>query len=257
MRRTNLRIVVALIIAGVLCVPAVAGTQPPTVKVFTTRALRTVLDRVGAEFERKSGHKLDVTTDVAAPMVRKVRNGERFDVLIAAPEQIDALIKDGLLLPHTRTDLARSGIGVAVRKGARIPDITSVAAFKRALLNATSIAYLKEGQSGVYLAQLLNALSIGPAIEGKVVRPERDIVSELVAKGEVELGMVVITQILTTPGVQLAGPLPAEIQRHVVFTAGVSANSQMSQAARDLVAFLRSPAAHEVMKSQGMQLVPR
>lgn len=239
---------------------ALVTTSPPAtaqgaLRVFTTRAIRTVLDRVGPEFERASGTRLVVTTDIAAPMVRAVRGGEPFDVLVAAPDQIDALIKEGLIVSETRTNLARSGIGVAVRTGARIPDVSSVEAFKRTLLDAKSIAYLKEGQSGVYLARLLADLSIGPAIERKIVRPEKDIVSQLVAQGDVEVGMVVVTQILTTPGVTLAGPLPDAIQNHVVFSAGVSARSQSGRAARDLLRFLTGPSARAVMRAQGMDPV--
>ena len=186
-------------------------------------------------------------------MVRRVRSGEPFDVLVAAPDQIDALVNDGLIIPETRRDLARSGIGVAVRKGAAIPDVRSVDAFKRTLVNAKSIAYLKEGQSGVYLARLLQELAIAATIEHKLVRPDRDVVSQLVAQGDVEIGMVVITQILTTPGVTLAGPLPEEIQNYVVFSAGVSARSRAVPVARDLVAFLAGPMARAVMGSQGLQ----
>jgi molybdate transport system substrate-binding protein len=235
--------------------PSPVATAQGTLRVFTTRAIRTVLDRVGPEFERTRGIRLNVTTDIAAPMVRAVRGGEPFDVLVAAPDQIDALVKDGLIIPETRTNLARSGIGVAVRSGAPVPDVSSVEALKRTLLNAKSIAYLKEGQSGVYLARLLEDLSIAAAIERKVVRPEKDIVSQLVAQGDVEVGMVVVTQILTTPGVTLAGPLPDGIQRYVVFSAGVSARSQNSRAAMDLLAFLAAPSAREVMRAQGMEPV--
>lgn len=229
--------------------------QQATLRVFTTRAIRTVLDRVGSEFERTSRYRLVITTDIAAPMVGRVRSGEPFDVLVAAPDQIDALVKDGFIIPETRSDLARSGIGVAVRRGAAIPDVSSVEAFTRMLLHARSIAYLKEGQSGVYLARLLEDLSIAPAIEQKVIRPDRDIVSQLVAQGDVEVGMVVVTQILTTPGVTLAGPLPDEIQNYVVFAAGVSARSRAVRVAKDLLAFLMAPATRAVMRSQGMQPV--
>lgn len=235
--------------------PQPLTAQTGTLRVFTTRAIRTVLDRVGPEFERTGGIRLDITTDIAASMVRAVRRGEPFDVLVAAPDQIDALVNDDLIIPETRTDLARSGIGVAVRTGAAIPDVSSVDAFKRTLLSAKSIAYLKEGQSGVYLARLLEDLSIAAAIERKVVRPDKDIVSQLVANGDVEIGMVVVTQILTTPGVTLAGPLPGEIQNYVVFSAGVSARSRRVRAATDLLVVLASPSAHAVMRSQGMEPV--
>jgi len=235
--------------------PQPLTAQTGTLRVFTTRAIRTVLDRIGPEFERTSGNRLDITTDIAASMVRAVRRGESFDVLVAAPDQIDALANDGLIIPETRTALARSGIGVAVRTGAAIPDVSSVDAFKRTLLSAKSIAYLREGQSGVYLARLLEDLSIAAAIERKVVRPDKDVVSDLVAKGDVEVGMVVVTQILTTAGVTLAGPLPDEIQNYVVFAAGVSARSRSVRAATDLLVVLATPSAHAVMRSQGMEPV--
>jgi molybdate transport system substrate-binding protein len=151
--------------------------------------------------------------------------------------------------------LDQNSIGVAVRQGTAIPDVSSVDAFKRTLLSAKSIAYLKEGQSGVYLARLVEDLSIAAAIEQKVVRPDRDIVSQLVAQGAVEVGMVVVTQILTTPGVTLAGPLPDEIQNYVVFAAGVSARSRAARVAKDLLSFLMGPTARAVMQSQGMQPV--
>ena len=233
--------------------PSPATAQAPTLRVFTTRAIRTVLDQIGPEFERSSRHRLDITTDIAAPMVRRVRSGEPFDVLVAAPDQIDGLVKDGLIAADTRVDLARSGIGVAVRAGARIPDVSSIDAFRQTLLNARSIAYLKEGQSGVYLARLLVDLSIATAIAPKVVRPDGDVVSELVAQGKVEIGMVVVTQILTTPGVVLAGPLPETLQNYVVFAAGVSTHSRAPGVAKDLLDFLAGSSARALMRAQGMQ----
>ncbi len=225
-------------------------------KIFSTRAIATVLDKVGPEFERTTGHRLNVTTDIAIRMVRRIRDGEPFDFLVAAPGQMDALIKEGKIISETRTDLTRSGIGVQVRAGAPKPDVSSVDALKRALLNAKSIAYLKEGQSGVYLAGMLERLGIAEAIKSKVTRPETDIVSELVAKGDIELGMVVITQILTTPGVELVGPLPSEIQSYITFTGGVSTGSRYRDAAQDLIRFLTGPAALPVIKAQGMEPAP-
>jgi len=156
------------------------------------------------------------------------------------------------VIADTRVNLVRSGIGVEVRAGAPKPDISSVEAFKGALLNARSIGYLKVG-SGIYLAALLDRLGIAEAIASKVTRPDTDIVSELVAKGELELGMVVITQIMTTPGVELVGPLPSEIQSYITFTAGVSASAQAPEAARDLLKLLQGPNALPIIKSQGME----
>ena len=234
-------------------VPPQPGGSPSTIKVFTTRAIKTVLDETGSEFEKTTGYRLHVTTDIAIKMVRGIQAGESFDVLVASPEQIDMLIEQGKIRAQTKTILARSGIGLAVRTGTAKPDIGSVEAFKSALLQAKSIAFLKEGQSGVYLAGLMDRLELTEVLKSKVVRPEQDIVSELVAKGEVELGLVVITQIQTTPGVELVGPLPPEIQSHVVFASGVSSSSRHPAAAKALIAFLTSPRATAVMKSQGME----
>jgi molybdate transport system substrate-binding protein len=219
------------------------------VKVFTSRAIATVLDKIGPEFEHTTGHKLNVISGFSPIFVKQINAGEPFDVVVSPPSTIDGLIKDGKVIAATRTNLVRSGIGVEVRAGAPKPDISSVEAFKRALLNARSIGYLKVG--GV--PQLMDRLGIADAIKSKVTMPDSDIVSELVAKGELELGVMVITQILTTPGVELVGPLPPEIQFYTVFTAGVSANSKTPDAARDLIKFLTSPTAIPVIKSQGME----
>ena len=177
-----------------LTLPFVANAAE--IKIFTTRAVATVLEKIGPDFERETGHKLNVTSDIAIRMVRRIQAGEPFDVLVAAPGQVDGLIKDGKIVAETRTNLVRSGIGVQVRAGAT---------------------------------------------------------SELVAKGDIELGMVIIAQILTTPGVELVGPLPPEIQSYITFTAGVGTNSSAPGAARDLLKFLSGPAAIPVIRSQGME----
>jgi len=220
---------------------------------YVPRAVATVLDSVGAQFEHETGYKLVVTSDVGAGLIRRINAGEPFDVFAGTQAQIDGLIKDGKIIADTRTNLVRSGIGVEVRAGAAKPDIGSVEAFKNTLLNAKSIAYLKEGASGLYLAGLLDRLGIADAIKAKVQRPDTDIVSELVAKGEVEIGMVVMTQILTTPGVQLVGPLPPEIQSYITFAGAVSSTSSAPDVARALLKFLTGPVAIPVIKSQGME----
>jgi molybdate transport system substrate-binding protein len=239
------------------CAPAAAsrgvGAPRGELRVFTTRSIATVLEKIGPDFERRTGRRLSVTTDVAVRMVRRINAGEPFDVLVAAPAQIDELIRAGKIIPKTRTDLARSGIGVAVRAGAPKPDVSSVEAFTRALIAARSIAFLEEGQSGVYVAGVLDRLGIADTIRPKLTRPATDIVSELVSRGEIELGIVVITQILTTEGVALAGPLPSDIQSYIMFTGGISATSTSIDAARDLLAALKSPQAVRVMESQGME----
>lgn len=222
-------------------------------RVLVPRAIATVLGVAGAQFEQETGYKLVVTSDIGAGLIRRINAGEPFDVFAGTPPQVAGLIADGKVIAETRTDLVRSGIGVEVRAGAPKPDISSVEAFKRTLLEAKSIAYLKEGASGLYLTGLFDRLAIADAIKSKVTRPDADIVSELVAKGEIEVGMVVMTQILTTPGVDLVGPLPAEIQSYVSFVGAVATNSHAPDVARALLKFLIGPVAVPIVKSQGME----
>ena len=219
------------------------------VKIFTSRAIATVLEVIGPEFERTTGNKLNVISGFSPVFVRQINAGEPFDVIASPPGTIDGLAKDGKVLAETRTKLVRSGTGVEVRKGAAKPDISSTEAFKRALLNAKSIGYLPT--AGV--PQLIERLGIADAIKHKVTVPDTDIVSELVAKGELELGVVVITQILTTPGVDLVGPLPPDIQFYTSFEGAVSSQSRAPDAARALVNFLTGPVAIPVIKAQGME----
>ena len=246
MRRNLLGTTVAL----ALLQPDVVAAEE--IKIWTARAIATVLAEIGSEFERETGHTLVVSSDLPPAFERRVTAGESFDLLISGSPPVDEWIERGRIVAATRTEIARSGIGVEVRAGAPRPDISSVDAFKRALLNARSIAYLRVG-SGIYLAGLLERLGIAEAIKSRVTRPESDIVSELVAKGEVEIGMTVITQILTTPGVDLVGPLPPEIQSYITFTAGVSSRTMVPDAARRLIEFLRGPRALAVIKAQGME----
>lgn len=238
------------VLVTVVCGTAVKADE---LNVFVPRAIATVLERVGGQFQHQTGFKLVIVSDVGAGLIRHINAGEPFDVFAGTPAQVDALAKDGKIVPDSRTGLVRSGIGVEVRAGAPKPDISTVEAFKQTLLNAKSIAYLKEGASGLYLAGLMDRLGIADAIKSKLIRPETDTVSELVAKGEIEIGMVVSTQILTTPSVQFVGPLPAEIQSYITFQGAVSTTSHAADTARALLKFLTGPVAIPVILEQGME----
>lgn len=243
------------ILLGFLAVFAQAASAvSDELKIMTPRSMWTVLKEIGAQFERSSGYQLNVVTGIAATLADRIIAGEKFDVFIGPPVQIERIIQNNKILANTRVAIARSGVGVEVRAGAPKPDITSVEAFKHALLNAKSIGYLKqEGTSGAYLAGLVERLGIADVIKSKVIRPETDIVSELVAKGEIELGMVVITQIMTTPGVELVGPIPEDLQYYVRWSGGVSTNSAAPNSAGELLRFLTGPTVLPVLKSQGME----
>jgi molybdate transport system substrate-binding protein len=242
-------VVVALLALAVLAVSAEAAE----LKVATIRVGDIVLKELGPEFERTSGHTLRLTVDLAPALARKIDAGEPFDVAILATPVLDRLIAQGKIAAATRMDVLRAGIGVGVRAGAPKPDISTVDAFKRALLDARSLAYLREGASGVYLAGLLQRLGIAEALKPKTTLADTDTVSEMIARGEVELGMVVIPQMLSVPGVQVVGPLPAEIQSYITWTAGVTADTRQRDAARAFIDMLRSEAAAPIIKARGLE----
>jgi molybdate transport system substrate-binding protein len=242
-----------LLTAAALCAAIAPGARAAEIKVLAPRSISTVLAEIGPQFEKATGNKINITVDVAIALVRKVEAGEPFDLLVAAPGQVEGLAKGGKVVADTQTLLVRSGIGVEVKAGAAKPDVSTVEAFKQALLKAKSIAYLREGQSGLAVAKVIERLGLAETLKPKLTLPDADIVSDLVAKGEVEIGMVVTTQILTSPGVELAGPLPEELQNYIVFTGAVGRNSKMQQAARDLIKLFKTPEAAAVMKKQGME----
>jgi molybdate transport system substrate-binding protein len=179
---------------------------------------------------------------------KRIAAGELFDLMFAPPASLDAYIKSGKLDAGTRTVLVSSDVGVGVRAGALKPDISTVENFKQTLLKAKSITYL----SVPGVPQMLERIGIADAIKSKVIIPDDDVGSELVAKGEVELVIVVITQILTTPGVDLVGPLPPELRVTTSFGGAVSTSTKAPDAGRDLIQFLKSPDNVKVIRTQGM-----
>jgi molybdate transport system substrate-binding protein len=244
----NIRSIVAAIVTCVF-VSTSQTASAAELKIFTARAIATILQEIGPQFEKETGHKLNVIAGLSSEFVPRILAGEAFDVVGAPPGVLKALDKRGKIAADSMTNLVRSDVGVGVRKGAPKPDISTVEAFKRTLLNAKSITYLNV--PGV--PQLVDRLGLKDAIASKVTMPHSDIVSELVAKGDIEMVIVVVTQIMTTPGVDLVGPLPPEIRISTAFGAAVSASSKESQAARDLLKFLKGPTALPVIKAQGME----
>ncbi len=183
----------------------------------------------------------------------RLERGEYVDVVIVADAALDQLIKDGRVLANSRIDLARSGIGMAVRAGARKPDISSLAALRRALLDAQSIAY-SASVSGRYLStELFQRLGIADQVMRKSRRIDRERVGAVVARGEAEIGFQQISELLPEPGIDYVGPLPPEVQRMTVFSAGVATSSRNADAARAVIRFLASAEAAGAVAKSGLE----
>jgi molybdate transport system substrate-binding protein len=213
------------------------------------------------QFERATGHT--VTTDAISTgigedsIASRVRRGEPVDVLILTRAALDELITEGRVVAASRVDLARSSIGMAVRRGAPKPDISSVDALKRALLQAKSIAYSAQ-VSGVYLStELFPRLGIADEVKKKSRRVEMGRVGTVIARGEAEIGFQQISELLEVPGIDYVGPLPAEVQRVTVFSAGVSTGARSLGAARALIEFLASPTGTDIMAKSGLDPILR
>jgi molybdate transport system substrate-binding protein len=245
--------VIVCALATLLSALPATGAACAELKIFGSRVTRMIMADIGPQFAQATGYTPVVVTDVAAVMKRRIEQGEPFDLAVLVNFQTEALIKAGRLAADSRADVMRAGIGVAVQRGAPKPDIGTVEAFKRALLDAKSITYLKEGASTLYLDRLFARLGIADALAPKTIKPDTESVSERVAAGEVELGLIVIPNILSVPGAELVGPIPAEVQSYIVFTAAVSAQSPHAQAARALIKLMTSPAVVPVIKAKGME----
>jgi molybdate transport system substrate-binding protein len=179
-----------------------------------------------------------------------IEKGRAFDVAILGVEATDDLIKRGLLAAGSRTDIARSGMGVAVRKGAAKPDLNTTQAFKQALLNAQTIAYSDGGLSGTYLKGLLERLGIADQLKSKI-RFGRG--GEMVGEGKAEIGLTQVSEILSEPSTELAGPLPADIQQYTIFPAAIGGAAAHAEAGQVLLKFLKSPEAANILKAKGLE----
>ena len=240
----------------VMAAGAPRGAAGAEIKVLTAGAFKQVLLALLPDFERTSGHKVTVENDTVGALTKRIEGGEAFDLAVLTPKAVDDLAKAGKFAPGSRANLARVGVGVVVKDGTPKPDIGSVAAFKQALLAAKSVAYIDPaagGSSGIYVAGLLDKLGVASEVKPKAKLIPGGAVAEHVAKGEAELGIHQISEILPVKGVTLVGPLPAEIQNYTVYAAGIGAHAKEGEAAKALLKALTSPAAADVLKSKGME----
>jgi molybdate transport system substrate-binding protein len=245
-------------VAGMMAFGVAGATRVDAaeIKVLSAGAYKSVAVAVQPDFEKQSGHKLVIDNDTVGGLVKRIEGGEAFDVVIVSPGAVDDLIKAGKAVAGTRQTLARVGIGVMVKDGAKKPDIATVDAFKKAVLDAKTVAYIDPasgGSSGIYLASLFEKLGIADAVKPKAKLKQGGYVADLIVSGEAELGIHQVSEILPVKGVTLIGPLPAEIQNYTTYAAGLSAGARDVAAAKALIQALAGSMAAPVLKSKGME----
>ena len=222
-------------------------------KVICTNGLKTVMLDLIPAFERGNATKLTVTWGATNSLLKDLDSGTTADLAILTAETIDDLIARGKVVKGSRVDLARSGIGVAVRKGAQRPDIASPEALKRALLAAKAVAHSKTGLSGIYFPTVLARLGIAEEMKTKIVMPDAGTpVGELVANGEAEIGIQQISELLPVAGIDIVGPLPPPLQKITIFSGGVLTAAKEAGRAAALLGFLAAESPR-LLKAKGLE----
>jgi molybdate transport system substrate-binding protein len=251
-----MRIVAAIAVAAGISVLASFGARPADaaeIKLLVSNALKSTMEELTPQFEKASGHKLSLTFGAAAEIKTSIEKGAAVDVAILTAAVTDDLVKEGKLSAAGRADIARSGAGVAARKGAPKPDISTTAGFKQALLDAKSIAFVGAGATAPYIKSLFDRLGIAAQVEPKLkVQPTSNPAAKAVANGEAELGITQISEILPYAGAELVGPLPPELQLYTVYPAALAADTKEPDAAKALIKFLALPATIAVLKAKGL-----
>jgi molybdate transport system substrate-binding protein len=235
-------------VLGLILFPA--ALQAAELKVLAGGSMTSVLNEIGPQFERDTGHRLVIHFD-STPNLIKLATGEPFDLGVV-PIDLFKNAAANARFAAPMTNIARVGYGVAVRAGASKPDVSTPEALKKALLEAKSIALLPASAAGAYVSSVFERLGIGEAMKAKA-KPQTTTtqIAQAVASGDAELG-VFLVNVLIAPGVELAGPFPTELQQELVFTAAVAADTQEADAAKAFIAFLATPAAIAAIKAKGM-----
>lgn len=231
------------------------ATQAGEIKVLTAGAFKPVLVSAAVEFEKQSGHQVVIANDTAGALLKRIHAGEAFDLVVLTPGALAPLAKDGKIASDSVQQLARVAIGVAVKRGAPLPDISTVNAFRNSLLAARAVAYIDPaagGSSGIYLAQWFAKAGIADRINRTAVLVPGGLVAARLLDDQADLAIHQISEILAVPGAQLVGPIPEEIQNYTVYAGAISSSARAPDAARALLAALASNKTRETLASKGM-----
>lgn len=228
-----------------------------TIKIMSAGAVQSMVTALGAEFERESGHRLDLNFNTVGALRARLEAGEVTDLAILSESAIAALDKTGLFVPGSVTNLGATITGVVIKEGAAAPDISTPEAFKQALLQARGVSYSDPaagGSSGTYFAGLLEKLGIAAAVKPKAVLGKRGFeVAQAVADGRAEIGTTFISEALTVKGCRVVGPLPGGLHNANTYTAAIHARSAAPDAARAFIRALTDPAGRQRWIAAGLE----
>ena len=223
------------------------------IKVLSSIATKEAYLELVPQFESATGHRVATTWAGTTAIMQRMAAGERYDLIVISSTELDELIRQGKIVAGSRVDLAKSGIGIAVRAGAPRPDVRSSAALKQALLAAKTVGYTS-GPSGVYMAGLIEKMGIAAEVNPKHRGvPSGGTIGTIVASGGAEIGFQQVSELVHIPGIDYIGPLPPDIQCVTVFSCGLQAGASQPDAAKALMAFLTTPAAKNVMTKHGLE----
>jgi molybdate transport system substrate-binding protein len=241
---------VAIIIS--LALSTMTTTQASELKLIAGGSLAGLFNELGPQFEKASGHTLSIHFDSTPNIIARVNSGAAFDVAVVPVDVFNDAAAKGRFAPGPTINIARVGYGVIVRAGAPKPDISTPDAFKKALLDAKSIASVPASAAGAYIAKVYERLGIGEDMKAKtMVQSGPTAIAPAVAKGEAELG-IFLTNVFNTAGVELVGPFPADLQQELLFASAIAADARETVAAKALVDYLRTPAAIAAIRAAGM-----
>lgn len=243
------RLIIA--VAASLLLPRIV--QAAEIKLLASAAIKDAYLELLPQFEKATGHKVTAAWSSTPDIQKRIMAGEAADLVILGNSGTEDLIKQGKLIPGSRADFAKSGVGVAVRAGALKPDISSADAVKKAVLAAKSVAY-SAGASGAYIVSMFQKMGIADEVKAKTatVKPGEP-VGAVVARGDAEIGFQQISELIPVKGIEYLGPLPPEIQNVTVFSGGVHSGSKEADAATELVKFLTGPAAVPTVTKHNLQ----
>jgi molybdate transport system substrate-binding protein len=222
------------------------------IRLLSTLALKGAVERLAGQYQATTGAKLDADYAPTVGLLKRLREGEKADVLILTREGLDELVGDGAVVAASKVDLARSYVGLAVRAGRPHPDISTEAALRKTLLAARSVAYSRIGASGIYFAELIQRLGLAAEINARATITA-GFTAERLITGEADLAVQQISELKQVADIEVVGPIPHELQTATVFTAGRMASSAKAAEPDALLKYLASPEVAPVLRQSGLE----